>query len=153
MRIIDLIQAKIFGFSAVMGFIATPVINYFQRYFFSDWDFLGFLTTIFIVDTISGVMKHWKNHTLSLNGFMRVFIKMFVSLGALFVTHALAHFEGAQTTFSSYTETFGQTAVIIYVATSAVRNLHQLSGKKLPLEWLMKRFEEIAPKPENKTAK
>lgn len=140
-QLFDVIQAKMLLFSTLLAGVFAPVIPYFEKYVFNDWDFLGFLTSVFIVDTITGVIKHYQRHTLSLNGFMRLFIKMTVVLGALIVTHATANFDPENKEFAIYTETVGHAAVMIYIALSALRNIHELSGGKLPVDWLMRRFE------------
>lgn len=140
-QVFDLIQAKMLLFSTLLAGVLAPIIPYFERYVFNDWDFLGFLTSVLVVDTITGVIKHAQKHTLSLNGFMRLFIKMTVVLGALIVTHATAHFDPENTEFAIYTETVGHAAVMIYISLSALRNIHELSGGKLPVDWLMRRFE------------
>lgn len=140
-QLFDVIQAKMLLFSTLLAGALAPIIPYFERYVFNDWDFLGFLTSVLVVDTITGVIKHAQKYTLSLNGFMRLFVKMTVILGALIVTHATAHFDPENIEFALYTETVGHAAVMIYVSLSALRNIHELSGGKLPVEWLMRRFE------------
>ena len=145
MKFFDLIQAKLLILSTLLSIAVGPFFHWFETYVFNDWDFLGYLTTVLIVDTVTGFAKHYRAHTVSNLRFMRVFVKIGVCLGALMVTHALSHFDGGSD-FTYYFETLGHSSVMVYISLSALRNIHELSGKKLPIEWFMKRF-EITPPP------
>ncbi|OUJ68818.1 bacteriophage holin [Hymenobacter crusticola] len=63
-----------------------------EKYFFSDWDFLGYLLVLILVDTVMGVQRNWKLRTVSSRGFSRIFIKLCLYANMLILTHVMTHF-------------------------------------------------------------
>jgi toxin secretion/phage lysis holin len=78
--------------AAKTSLIVSPYLVIIEKYFFSDWDFLGFLLVLILVDTIMGVQRSWVQRTVSSRGFSRIFIKLCVYANLLILTHVMTHF-------------------------------------------------------------
>lgn len=76
----------------LLGWNITPFINFFEKYIYSDFDFLKFLFVICAVDTVIGIIKAFKTKTLSSRGFGMVFYKIIIYGSALIVSHVLVSF-------------------------------------------------------------
>jgi len=75
-----------------MGWALAPIIQFINKYVFSDWEFLKFLFVICSVDTILGFLKAMKYREVSSKGFAMVFKKIMVYTSVLIVTHVLMNF-------------------------------------------------------------
>jgi toxin secretion/phage lysis holin len=63
----------------------------FEKYVFADWEFLGFLFVLSVLDTVMGMYFAWKEHKFSSEGYKRVFGKMIVYSCLVILCHVLAH--------------------------------------------------------------
>jgi MFS superfamily sulfate permease-like transporter len=72
-----------------IGLLGAPLVRFFERYIFSEWDFLGFLGVLIIVDTLTGMLKGLKYNTFSSDTFGSLFQKLFIYALCLVTIHAI----------------------------------------------------------------
>lgn len=80
----------------------SPLILWFEKYVFNDWEFVKFLVVLMVVDTILGFAFHLKKHDISLEGFEKIIIKLLSYGAALIVAHNLSSFTIAGDPVSSF---------------------------------------------------
>lgn len=70
----------------------SPVVLWFEKYVFNDWEFVKFLVVLMIMDTVLGFAYHLIKHNFSVEGFEKIFIKLLCYGAALIVAHNLSSF-------------------------------------------------------------
>lgn len=123
--------------SAAWAFIA----NAFDKYVFSDWEFLPFIVIIVVLDTITGMWKSFKRSDFSSYSFGGFMTKVILYAIYLFVIHNLSNFspkESVQALFE-WVEQLGYAAIIVREAISVIENIGAISPNLLP-KWILKRL-------------
>jgi phage-related holin len=73
--------------------IAIPLsflVEFFEKYIFSDWDFLRFLLVFMVLDTVSSWWFHIREKDFSSKGFAQLFVKLIIYSILLIVAHVFA---------------------------------------------------------------
>lgn len=70
----------------------TPFVAWFEKYVFSDWEFVKFLIVLMCVDTFLGFVYHIKKKDISIEGFEKILIKIICYGAALIVAHNLSSY-------------------------------------------------------------
>ena len=78
--------------AVVSGLILSFPIHLVETYVFSDWQFIGSLIVLVILDTVTGAWKHWHKGTISSRGFGEFCKKLILYGCVLIVTHTLISF-------------------------------------------------------------
>lgn len=137
----------------LLSAIGVPFITLFEKYIFSDWEFLFFLFVLVSLDTATGMWKHWMRGTVSSQGFGGVIVKTAVYGVFLIVLHVFVSFPKKPliTDLFVWLENFGYGAIIVREGISIVENLNAIKPGLIPV-WLTKRlkdFDETGKLPTN----
>ena len=93
-----------------------------EKYVFSDWEFVGFITVLVAVDTATGLLKAIKAKQLSSRGFERVLIKVIVYSFSLVAVHTTTQFlQTRSDTFTDEILPFIAKYIDSFVATRATK--------------------------------
>jgi len=116
----------------------------FEKYLFSDWDFLYFLCIIVAIDTFFGVWKHYKLRTLSSKGFADFFTKIIVYFGFLVVCNIMVHYtiSGQQNMYFGWFDDLAYSAIVVREAISIIENIGAINNNLLP-PWILKRLRQF----------
>lgn len=128
----------------VASVINIPLTQLIEKYVFKDFEMLGYVAVLLMVDTGSGVLKHWINKTFSAEGFHKAFIKFIVCGFALIVSHVvnqISHSRGAET-IGDFIETMIYSGIAVYLIISIAENLLDLSGGKFPPLFIRKHLKK-----------
>lgn len=112
----------------IIAIPTSPAIDWLEKYFWNDWEFLRWLVVLIILDTITAIWYHFKKRDLSSNGFSRLPIKLIVYSVLLIVANVLCGFtiQGeSQTTFTLF-RTVVCNALMIREAFSICENLTKM---------------------------
>lgn len=142
----EFIQAKFMLTAVIISGVLTPVYNYIEKYIFDDWDAAQYILWMVVVDTLFGIIKHWRNHSLSFLGFLKSFVKFAVCIGVMVTCKGLASVGTEFESTGHYIEYFGKLSSIIYVGLSALKNIYYVSNGLLPIGWLIDRLETAGKK-------
>ena len=149
-----LLSGKTFP-AVLLGAVLTPVLVFVEKYLFNDWNFLGSLGMLILVDTVFGVQHHWQAHTISSRAFSRLFTKAGIYLGLLVLTHHLTGYQvqgEVNGVFSSWFAKFMYACMMAREALSILEHIKELEPRLVP-KVLLKRlalfsegeFDAIAP--------
>jgi len=125
----------------IIVFTGSFIVQIFEKYFFKDWEFLWFLFVMIIIDTITGVAKHWKLKTISSQGFSAFFLKVIIYSAALIITHVLMSFkiDGKINLFFGWFDDFIYSAIMAREAISIFENFAIINPDLFPA-WILKRL-------------
>ena len=131
--------------SLTWGACLTPVLVLVEKYLFNDWQFLGSLCVLVMVDTVFGVQRHWVGHNISSRGFSRLFTKASVYLGLLVLTHQLTTFRihGEPNQIFTWFDKFMYSCMMAREAVSILEHVALLEPRLVP-KGLLKRLALIA---------
>jgi phage-related holin len=118
----------------------VPFTELTEKYIFNDWEMLGYVGVLLIVDTATGLVKHWNNNTISSEGFKKLFFKIIICGAALITAHVLnsiATHKGGES-IGDYVETTCYSGIIIFLAISIAENLKDISNGRFPPLWIRK---------------
>lgn len=127
---------------------AIPVSWYTQYgldyYVFSDWAFLKYLIVLVTIDTILGVVKHYKTKDLSSKAFGDLGSKLLVYTSVMIMANVLTHFSvgGEEQTYLQWFGTFCCTSLIIREALSIIENVEAIFPGFFP-KWIIKRLQDF----------
>lgn len=128
-----------------LAVVLTPVLVFIERYLFNDWNFLGSLGVLILVDTIFGVQHHWVKHTISSWGFSRLFLKGFIYMGLLVLTHVLTSFQvhGKPQLLFAWFDTFMYSCMMAREGLSILEHIAYIEPRLVPRA-LLKRLAIIS---------
>lgn len=120
------------------------LIRLFEKYIFNDWHFFIFLSVLVALDTLLGLIKHWKLNTLSSKGFGDFFTKFINYVAVLVVTHVLKNFEigGSSNIIFSWVDDAIYSALVLREAISILENAGAISPGLLP-NWILKKLKQF----------
>lgn len=123
--------------------LAAPV-HYVEKYLFSDWQFIGSLMVLVVLDTLTGIWKHWTHNTISSKGFGQFCKKLILYGCVLIVTHTLISFrvQGEPNVIFSWIDTIVYSAIIVREALSIFENVAAIYPDLLPA-WLLKKLRDF----------
>lgn len=148
---IKLLFSKILPLSAKtllslpLAVVLTPVLVFVERYLFNDWNFLGSLGVLILVDTVFGVQHHWVKHTISSWGFSRFFLKGIIYMGLLVLTHVLTSYQvhGKPQVLFAWFDTFMYSCMMAREALSILEHITYIEPRLVP-KALLKRLAIIS---------
>jgi hypothetical protein len=116
----------------------------FEKYIFSDWQFLYFLFVAIGLDTFFGVWKNIKYCTLSAKGFGGLFTKVTIYFGFLIVTHTMVYYsvQGKQNVFFSWFDSFAYSAIMVREAISIIEKIGAINPNLIP-GFILKRLKQF----------
>ena len=128
-------------FLATISVMAGTALNIFEKYIFSDWQFLVFLLILTALDTILGLYRAWLKKELSSQIFSRVFTKLLLYLSMLVLTHVLVSFtvEGAKNSIFGWFSSVAYAGIMVRESLSILENLTAINPNILP-GWVMDRL-------------
>ena len=123
---------------------ASFLISLFEKYIFNDWQFLGFLAVIIMIDTITGFAKHVKAKTISSNGFGKLFTKFIIYSCTLVMTHVVSAFTvgGEVSVVFEWFDNLVYSGIILREAISILENIAMINNTLVP-SWILKRLKEF----------
>lgn len=116
----------------------------FEKYVFSDWEFLFFLIVIISIDTFFGLWKYWKLNLLSSKGFGRFFTKCIIYFAVLVLTHLLTSFtvKGVVNPVFGWIDHLMYSMIIVREAISIFENITAINPGILPA-WILRKLKQF----------
>lgn len=121
------------------GFFISFGLFVIKKYIFDDWQFMGFLCVLLMLDASAAVVGRLKNR---LEGkpnpkfplFFEILIKMYIYFSVLIMTHVLISFtvRGITNIIFSWFDTFTYSVIIAHEALSIFRRLDFIDPRLLP---------------------
>lgn len=125
------------------GAILSPIFFFIQFYVFGDSAFFIFFLVLFVMDMISGGLKHfWKVRDFSFTQLgMKAFLKFTVCTIALITFNVMSKTLDTPDKIDDYLNEYifalGKTIVIVFIGGSVFENLYAITnGKFPPLGWI-----------------
>ena len=130
---------------ATIWALATSLVSLpafvFDHYINTQIEFLFALNALIVLDTFTGVWKHYNRKTLCWEQFFFKFLKKVgISFCGWLFFHTIAIVFAGQETAQSYFILTGQVSVCVYIAGSFIDNVYEISNKKFPPDYIMDRF-------------
>lgn len=134
---------SLFGHT-VLGIASAPIVYLINKYVFSDWEYIRFLSVIASVDTILGIYKAVLFRQLSPKGFGLVLKKFLIYSSVIVMAHVLVSFTiGGETQIVFiWVPRVVFSAIISREALSILRNISIISPDAMPAK-LMKYFKDF----------
>lgn len=128
----------------ITGVTVNLLEKYLEKYLFSDWQFIGFLGILMVIDTVLGIVKHWKNHTVSSQGFSKVFTKCLIYGALLIVVHVLTNFkvDGTVSTAFGWIDDTVYAGMLLREAISILENMAAIDSR-LMFPGILKRLQQF----------
>lgn len=138
--LLALTNKKIILMSVSLSFL----VKLFEKYIFSDYEFLIFLIVIVSIDTVIGFLKAFHLHNVSSKGFSLIFTKFIVYTSLLILTHTLKHYTvaGEPNHIFGWIDNFIYSAIILREAISILENIAAIYPNLLPKS-LLKRLKDF----------
>ncbi|MCA8831965.1 bacteriophage holin [Hymenobacter pini] len=130
------------------GLVVSPWALLIRQYLFDDWQFLGFLMVLIVVDTITGVFRSWRQRQVSSRAFSRIFTKVLIYLALLVLAHVMTNFtvHGKVNVLFQWFDTFIYSAMMAREALSLLENLAGIEPTLIP-KALLKRLAQFSEDP------
>ena len=127
--------------NARYGFYAAAIL-FIEKYIFSDWPFLMFMSVLIILDTALGVSYAFFQSRISVKKLAGILIKLVVYGSVLVVGHVIenATISGNQIPGGVYFKVVIYTSLIALEGMSIFRNLGKIDKDLVP-KFILKRFE------------
>jgi toxin secretion/phage lysis holin len=110
------------------------LVELFEKYIFSDWDFLRFLVVFLILDTLTSWWYHIREKDFSSKGFAQLFVKLIIYSILLIVAHVFTGYtiqSNPEVVFDWF-GTFICTALLVREGISIVENLNKIKPGLIP---------------------
>jgi hypothetical protein len=122
--------------------LMTALIIFVERYIFSDWPFLIFLTVLVVLDTALGFGYAFSISQVSARKFSGILVKIVVYGSVLVVGHVVENFSVSGLTIPGgvYFKITIYASVVVLEGLSIFRNLGKIDKDLVP-KFLIKRFE------------
>lgn len=120
----------------------TMVKELIEKYIYSDWEFAIFLTILIALDTITGIMRAWKQHNFTSRKLGEdLAVKITLYCVTLITVHVLSYFtvDGKHPIFIVYVDTLALSGFMIREAISVLENISVISPSMFPT-YLLKRL-------------
>lgn len=134
-----------FLFNKVTAFVALPALmTLIKEYCFSDISFLLPLTIMVMLDTATGLVKHWKFRTVSSHSYGKLFTKILIYLAVLMVTTLLVNLKvnGESANIYGWVDDFVFASLLLREAISILENLSAIRPDLFPTQ-LLKRLRQF----------
>lgn len=122
--------------------LMTAVVVFIERYIFSDWPFLIFLSVLVVLDTVLGFGYAVSQSEVNVKKFGSILVKVVVYGSVLVVGHVIENFEVSNTQIPGgvYFKITIYASVVVLEGLSIFRNLGKIDKDLVP-KFLIKRFE------------
>jgi len=124
----------------------ATLMSFVEKYLFSDWTFLQFLTILIILDTFLGLVKNWKRGTISSKGFGDLFYKLLVYASVLITAHVIMYFtvNGQHVSIkgSSFFDDILMSGMILRESISIFENIAKIRPNLLP-KFILKKLHDF----------
>ena len=116
----------------------------FDTYIFSDWQFVLFLITLVVVDTVLGTYKAYVKKTLESRAYARLFEKIMLYGAILITSHVLISFpiSGTATGLFDWVDDVLYCAMMVREAISIFENVGEIKPNLLPA-WVLARLKKF----------
>lgn len=123
-----------FMYPVVLSIPISGITILFEKYIFSDWEFLKFLVIFMTIDTLISWWYHINKRSFSSKGFSRVFTKIIVYFVLLIIAHGFAtHTVGGEIVEPlKWFRTFICTALLVREGISILENLNKIMPGIIP---------------------
>ena len=145
-----------FAYPLLLAIPLTPIVNWFEKYVFHDWEFIKYLVVLIVIDTVVSWVFHIKQKDFSSKGFGMILVKLFSYVALLTLGHVLSSFtiQNDEVTTFTWINSLICTSLLIREGISIVENVSKLNPNFVP-SWLrkvLKDFDEngFARKPQDK---
>ncbi|MFW5659246.1 MAG: phage holin family protein [Bacteroidota bacterium] len=131
-----------------IGWMLAPVVQFVERFLWSDWEFAAFLGILIILDTLTGLIAAWQTRSVSSRKLERVLIKVTAYAVLLITMHVLSHhtIAGKPNTILAaivpYFDALIYAAILFREALSINENLAALGHPILP-PFIIRRLERF----------
>jgi hypothetical protein len=129
-----------------MGIAFTNLFSkaFFNKYFISDWEFVGYLGVMVVIDTILGVGIALKDNDFSSGGFSGFFVKVVVYTALLVCVNILTGFtiKGEHPGYLDLTDDVLYGGIIIRESISVIEKAGKIRPGLVP-PWIAKRLKEL----------
>lgn len=117
----------------------TPIVNWFEKYVFHDWEFVKYLVVLIVFDTLVSWIYHIREKDFSSKGFGMIIVKLFSYTALLSLGHILSNYSinNDQVTTFTWINSLICTSLLIREAISIVENVGKLNPNLVPT-WLRK---------------
>lgn len=118
----------------------------FEKYVFSDWNFVGYFMVVFLVDTVLGVLLSFRRGHHHSRNFRQVFTKLIQYVLALVSVHVLIEFQvdgqpNVLTKLASKLFKGGMYLAVLWAEVKSIdENLRLLGWKGLPFPPFVRRW-------------
>lgn len=123
--------------------------NVTNTYLWSDWKYIGFVSTIILIDTITGVMasKFGRKENFSSKKLEGFFLKIILYACYLISIHVALHFtiEGEKSLLFDYFKTIFYVMPIVREIKSIIENFEALGFTIFP-KWIKDKIQELTEK-------
>lgn len=130
--------------SIQIGVLLAPIFHLFEKYCFSDWEFLRFVGVLIVMDTALGFWKAWKYGKVSSKGFSLLFHKALLYSLFLIMSHVCFHYttHGEQNTFFAWFDDLAYASIVIRECISLMENMGAIYPAIIP-KWVLKKFKDF----------
>lgn len=124
--------------------LLTPLMVFIERYIFSDWNFLIFLSVFICIDTSLGFGHAFYNKILDAKKFSGILVKGIIYGPILIIGHVFENFEvsGNPMEGGYYLKVIFYTGLLVVECISIVKNLGKIDKRLVPI-FILKRFEDF----------
>jgi phage-related holin len=125
-----------------------PVFSIFEIYVFNDWNFVGFMMVLLILDTITGILAAWKQRRIHSFKMRMIWEKIGYYALALIVIHIMSSYQvdgKHNQVFEMIVPYFKAVMYLILIGTEALsidENAKKIWGKGFFPKWITSRMLE-----------
>jgi hypothetical protein len=122
----------------------VPIFAFIERYLFSDWEFLIYLSISMALDTALGFGYAAWHRQISVEKFGSILVKLIVYGSVLIVGHGVAHvtIKGTGIPGAEYFTMLCYASIFLKEAFSIIRNIAKLNSNLVP-GWILRRLERF----------
>lgn len=131
-------------FTSVLAIPLSFFIQIFERYIFSDWDYLKFLVVLIILDTVLGFIKHWLIKDVSSKAYGLIAKKLIIYSSVMILANVCRTFTiaGESQISLQWFSIFCCTMLMVRESLSIVENIEIICPGTFPL-WIIKRLKDF----------
>jgi len=132
------------SFLMIYASIFAVLSEIFEKYLFSDWQYLVFLVIMVAVDSVLGAYAAYKRQELSSKGWGKIIEKLLIYFSFLIMTHVLMFvtIAGQPITLLSWLDDTLFFAILIREAISVVENAALINPTLVP-KWLLSKLKSF----------
>ena len=122
----------------------SPLVNWFEKYVFHDWEFVKYLVVLIIIDTLISWVYHIREKDFSSKGFGMILVKLFSYTALLSLGHILSSYtiQSNEVTTFTWINSLICTSLLIREGISIVENISKLNPNLVPT-WLRKFLQDF----------